>query len=35
VLPPLSGSGMDSKTTDINKRLEIYGLRILTQAKTQ
>jgi regulator of protease activity HflC (stomatin/prohibitin superfamily) len=35
VLLPLSGSGMDIKTTDINKLLETYGLRTLTQAKTQ
>jgi regulator of protease activity HflC (stomatin/prohibitin superfamily) len=35
VLLPLSGGGMDIKTTDINKLLETYGLRTLTQAKTQ
>lgn len=33
VLLPLSGSGMDIKTTDINKLLETYGLRHFTQAK--
>src|SRR6266545_988142 len=31
VLLPLSGSGMDIKTTDINKLLETYGLKSLTQ----
>jgi regulator of protease activity HflC (stomatin/prohibitin superfamily) len=35
VLLPFSGGGMDIKTTDINKLLETYGLRTLTQAKTQ
>jgi hypothetical protein len=29
VLLPLSGSGMDIKTTNINKLLETYGLRSL------
>lgn len=31
VLLPLSGSGMDIKTTNINKILETYGLKNLTQ----
>jgi regulator of protease activity HflC (stomatin/prohibitin superfamily) len=31
VLLPLSGSGMDIKTTNINRILETYGLRSLTQ----
>jgi regulator of protease activity HflC (stomatin/prohibitin superfamily) len=33
VLLPLSGSGMDIKTTNINQLLETYGLRSLAQAK--
>jgi len=33
MLLPLSGGGMDIKTTDINKLLETYGLRSLTQTK--
>lgn len=31
---PLSGGGMDVKTTNINRLLETYGLRSVTQAKT-
>jgi regulator of protease activity HflC (stomatin/prohibitin superfamily) len=33
VLLPLSGSGMDIKTTNINRILETYGLKSLTQDK--
>lgn len=33
ILLPLSGGGLDIKTTDINKLLETYGIRSLTQAK--
>lgn len=33
VLLPLSGQGMDIKTTDINKILELYGLKTLTRSK--
>ncbi|MBI3302151.1 MAG: prohibitin family protein [Deltaproteobacteria bacterium] len=33
VLLPLSGQGMDIKTTDINKLLELYGLKTLTRPK--
>ena len=31
ILLPLSGSGMDIKTTNMNKLLETYGLQKLTQ----
>jgi hypothetical protein len=31
VLLPLSGAGMDIKTTNINRILETYGLKRLTQ----
>ncbi|HXG18902.1 MAG TPA: SPFH domain-containing protein [Methylomirabilota bacterium] len=34
LLLPLSGGGMDIKTTDINRLLETYGVRSLTQTKT-
>ena len=33
ILLPISGSGMDIKTTDINRLLEIYGVRKLTEEK--
>jgi regulator of protease activity HflC (stomatin/prohibitin superfamily) len=33
LLLPLSGSGMDIKTTNINRLLETYGLQSLAQAK--
>lgn len=32
---PLSGSGMDLKTTDVNKLLETYGIRSLSGAQRQ
>jgi regulator of protease activity HflC (stomatin/prohibitin superfamily) len=34
ILLPLAGGGMDIKTTDINRLLETYGLRSMTQTKT-
>lgn len=33
VLLPISGSGMDIKTTDVNKLLTMYGLRSFSQAQ--
>jgi len=35
VLLPLSGSGMDIKTTNINRLLETYGLKSVTQDKDE
>jgi hypothetical protein len=35
VLLPLSGSGMDIKTTNINRILETYGLKSLAQERNQ
>ena len=32
VLLPLSGSGMDIKTTNINQLLQTYGIRSLSQS---
>jgi regulator of protease activity HflC (stomatin/prohibitin superfamily) len=35
LLIPISGGGMDIKTTDINKLLEFYGVRKLTEGKQE
>jgi rhamnose utilization protein RhaD (predicted bifunctional aldolase and dehydrogenase) len=32
ILLPISGGGMDIKTTDINKLLELYGLKSLSRS---